>query len=232
MLNISTKTINPTASYRVTMTDDVFGDTKTKTMTGADLKELAYAVGHLYDMTADIIETTETAETTGTAEQTEQGAERDDRIAETAQDIETAHSIIKAMIKDIISQSARSAWARGVRNYALMLARNLREREKDAQRNGEPSTLRSREVVRAALLNGAEDWTQYSYGGCAYIYDEDIALHTCTASEYRRKRGGKLQPNPAETWLDVQARALYQASVKVLRAYDLALDAIREGARA
>ena len=90
MLNISTKTINPTASYRVTMTDPDFGSTEVKTMTGADLKELAFAVGHLYDMTADIIETTETAEQTAETTETAETTGRADRIADIMAEIRNA----------------------------------------------------------------------------------------------------------------------------------------------
>ena len=37
------------------------------------------------------------------------------------------------------------------------------------------------------------------------------------ALKYQRKRGGTLPPNGRETWLDVQARALYQAVQEILR---------------
>lgn len=67
MTDFNTKYLIPGAMYRVTMTDPDSNETQIKTMTGEDLKELAYAAGHLYDMTADIIETTETTETTETA---------------------------------------------------------------------------------------------------------------------------------------------------------------------
>lgn len=67
------------------------------------------------------------------------------------------------------------------------------------------------ELTEAVLPNGAADWSQYSYGGCALIYDGEIAETVCTPSELRCKRGGELQPNSRETWLDVQARALSQA---------------------
>ena len=43
-----------------------------------------------------------------------------------------------------------------------------------------------RKGVRAALLNGAERWQEYSDGGCSLIYDGDIAARVCTPSEYRR----------------------------------------------
>ena len=169
-------------------------------------------------------ETTETTETTETAEttETEQGAQRDARIVELMQ-------------KSIDCISPRSAWGRGVKLYACELLGSLAECVEWARKNGEPSPLESREAVRAALLNGAEDWSQYSCGGCSLIYNGDIAERLCSPSELKRKRGGELPPNAAEDWLDVQARALHRAAQYVIGAYDLAANGqylIREGARA
>ena len=73
-------------------------------------------------------------------------------------------------------------------------------------------------AVRAALLNGAQDWQEYSDGGCSLIYDGDIAARVCTPSEYKRSHGGERYPNSRETWLDVQARALSQAARLVCEA--------------
>ena len=65
------------------------------------------------------------------------------------------------------------------------------------------------------LLNGAKDWRAYSYGGLCLISDFDIALHYCTNSEFKRVRlkDGSIRQkaNASENWLDVQARALFQA---------------------
>ena len=72
------------------------------------------------------------------------------------------------------------------------------------------------------LLCGASDWRDYSYGGCAYCYNSDIASHYCTPSELKRTKNGMLKPNKMENWLDVQARALYQA-------YMLILEVLRRG---
>ena len=60
-------------------------------------------------------------------------------------------------------------------------------------------------------MNGAENWKEYSYGGCALCYDHDIAKHYCTPSELKKTKEGMRNPNSQETWLDVQARALHQA---------------------
>ena len=172
---------------------------------------------------------TETAETTETTETTETApAAEPETETETAERAETPE-IIARMVEIIIAAPARSAWARGVRAYAAELCGNLRRAATYAAETGTPSPLTDRETVRAALLNGARDWSEYSWGGCALIYDGHIAARLCTPSELRRTHGGQRDPNPRETWLDVQARALYQAGAVVLAAYD---KTTREGARA
>lgn len=102
-----------------------------------------------------------------------------------------------------------SAWVKGVREYAIEL---LKETE------GVPTEGQS---INDWLLCGAANWKQYSYGGCAFIYDEDIAKRLCCPSELKRKRNGELNPNSRETWLDVQARALGQAATMIRYAWHL-----------
>lgn len=104
------------------------------------------------------------------------------------------------IIQSIENKKAKSAWARGVKTYALELLDNLE----------------SDEVTLDALLNGARTWSEYSYGGSACIYDSEIAVRLCAASELHKKRGGELPPSKRETWLDCQARALSQASRMIL----------------
>lgn len=64
-------------------------------------------------------------------------------------------------------------------------------------------------------LNGASCWEQYSNGGCSLCYNADIAARVCTPSELKRTDGGMNAPNSRETWLDVQAHALYQACNRI-----------------
>lgn len=107
---------------------------------------------------------------------------------------------------------ARSAWDRGVKLYAGYLWSGMygcMTSPAALLQSGDGS----RRAFREALLNGARSWEEYSYGGCALIYDADIADWLCTPSEYRRSLGGKRNPNRSETWLDVQARALRAAEV-------------------
>ena len=108
----------------------------------------------------------------------------------------------------------KSAWYRGVTAYAVDLAEELEERIEHEGREPE-----SRAELTEWLLNGADSWSAYSWGGCSRIYDDDIARRLCTPSEFKRKRGGELRPNNREEWLDVQARALSQACGRVRSAW-------------
>ena len=108
----------------------------------------------------------------------------------------------------------RSAWARGVHSYAMELIDNLEERAAYEGRNPEPGTQ-----CKEWMLNGAQDWSQYSWGGSSLIYNSDIAERLCCPSELKRTRNGERRPNNREEWLDAQARALYQAARRVSRIY-------------
>ena len=107
---------------------------------------------------------------------------------------------MKSLQQRIEATPARSAWARGVRDAAIDLLDNLE----------------GREVKEANLLNGAQSWIEYSEGGSYLIYDADIAEAYCNPSELKRCKGGERAPNARESWMDVQARALYQASRLVI----------------
>ena len=122
---------------------------------------------------------------------------------------------IEKLYQSIESEKQRSAWNKGVTEYALELVEQLGE-----QINGgyfEESGLLEPKKVRVALLNGAADWNQYSWGGSALIYDSDIAKRLCCPSELKKTRNGERRPNSREEWLDVQARALYQAANRICR---------------
>lgn len=117
------------------------------------------------------------------------------------------NEIIRQATETINSSKARSAWVRDVRDYALDLVETLNQYDEI-----DPADLTSRELVERYLLDGASSCTRYSEGGCALIYNRDIARRLCTASELKLTRNGQRDPNARETWIDVQARALYQAA--------------------
>lgn len=98
----------------------------------------------------------------------------------------------------------RSAWSKGVKAKAVdMLVEMYRQG--------------ITHPTEADLLNGARDWYEWAQGGCGLVYDADIAKAYCTPSELKRTRGGELPPNSRESWLDVEARAAFQATNLILR---------------
>lgn len=116
----------------------------------------------------------------------------------------------------ILTQKERSAWKKGVKEYSFELLENLEGQIENGYLTNE--IFESPKLLDKAMLNGAENWSQYSWGGCSLIYDGDIAERLCTPSELKRTRNGERKPNRNEEWLDVQTRALYQAAIQIKNA--------------
>lgn len=106
-------------------------------------------------------------------------------------------------------KKSRSAWDRGVAEYMeellFGLAKWLRKLNPTT-----PATV----DVRELLLNGADNWTQYSFGGCSLIYNGDIAERLAPPS--RRKR----LENDGYTAMTYQARALEIAASRIVRLWN------------
>jgi hypothetical protein len=115
--------------------------------------------------------------------------------------------------RELSARPTRSAWDKGVRSYAAELFNDYIE-----GLNITDDSILIGKIEEADLLNGAKDWNQYSWGGCAEIYDSDICERLSTPSEIKKTKNGERRPNVNEEWLDVQARALYQAARLVLGA--------------
>lgn len=115
---------------------------------------------------------------------------------------------VEAIENAIENSKARSAWSKGVKDYAIDLLANI----------ADPESISTPAQLEETLLNGARNWSEYSWGGCALIYNGDIAEALCTPSELKRTRGGDRRPNSREEWLDVQARALFQACRLICKA--------------
>lgn len=134
-------------------------------------------------------------------------------------------------VRDIIvNRKTRSAWNRGVSVYAFYLLEDL---EANPTYDGRiPSDPRE---LTAWLLGGAKNWKQFSEGGCALIYDIDIAERLCSPSELKRltNKDGLLKdrPNPRETWLECQARALHQAATLICNEWPLYSGSSAKGVR-
>jgi hypothetical protein len=117
----------------------------------------------------------------------------------------------KDLLKAVEDLKAVSAWDKGVNEYAYEVVEAISEYVEDVELDN----------VENVLLNGASDWSQYSYGGSSLIYDSDIAERLCTPSELKKvtRKDGSVRDkaNSRESWLDCQARALYQAYVMINR---------------
>ena len=127
----------------------------------------------------------------------------------------------KAELLDLLTASRerierkpqRSAWNKGVNLYAFELLDSLEEFAEGGCLHAED--LADRKTRKKAMLNGAQNWQEFSWGGCSLIYNGDIAERLCTPSELKKTRNGERRPNSREEWLDTQARALFQASARV-----------------
>jgi hypothetical protein len=123
-------------------------------------------------------------------------------------------AIYDKITAELEARKDRSAWDKGINAYALELVEELKERAEYEGRNPE-----SEKECREWMLNGAQNWGQYSWGGSALIYNSDIAERLCCPSELKKTRNGERRPNSREEWLDTQARALFQACNRVARLY-------------
>lgn len=122
---------------------------------------------------------------------------------------------IEKLYQSIKDEKQRSAWDKGVTVYALELVKKLNNQIDDGY--FDEIDLSNIKKVQKALLDGAKDWRQYSWGGCSLVYSGDISKRLCCPSELKKTHNGERRPNSWEEWLDVQARALYQAANRVCR---------------
>ena len=118
--------------------------------------------------------------------------------------------------ESISAASERSAWRRGVKLYALELLDGLEEAIEGGYFSDDD--MIAPHLLERAMLNGARDWYEYSWGGCALIYNRQIAERLCTPYELKRTKYGASRPNCREDWHDVQSRALHQAAYLIKEA--------------
>ena len=118
--------------------------------------------------------------------------------------MEATKENIQAVRNIIENTKTRSAWSKGVKQYAFDLLDSFIEwSQYDVYI----------EINERTALNGAQNWIAWAWGGSGLVYHTDIAKRLCTASEREKwyKRGCPNRANPREKWLDVEARAVRQA---------------------
>lgn len=118
---------------------------------------------------------------------------------------------LQTLREKLENHKARSYWAAGVKEYAAEIIDTLEEKEKFYYMNAGEYDYTGSMQNHLDALNGAKNWEQYSRGGCSLVSNAAIARTLCTPSELEKTKDGEKQPNILEDWLDVQARALFQA---------------------
>lgn len=111
---------------------------------------------------------------------------------------------------------ARSAWEKGVINYADEL---LKAYLGNRGLSLEDIHVRIGKITEADLLRGAPNWERYSRGGMALVSNEDICRQLCTKAVFKKKMAGQVPPSAGgRDWLDFQVTALTEAAKIVLEA--------------
>lgn len=113
---------------------------------------------------------------------------------------------LERMLSIIECHKPRSAWDKGVKQYALEMLDNLSGNWVDLE-----FAFSNENTLYKTVLNGASSLMEYSEGGCALIYNRDIAERLCTPSELKKTDYGMKDPNKMESWIQCQTRALIQA---------------------
>ena len=134
-------------------------------------------------------------------------------------------NFIENVRKELDGMKQRSAWNRGVNEYAQGFVDDLEEWLKNGYVSLED--IQNTNRLEEILLNGADNWSHYSWSGCSLCYNYQIAERLCSPSELKKTHNGMRDPNSQEGWLDVQARALVQAYLRVRKA----IAKVREAAK-
>jgi hypothetical protein len=136
---------------------------------------------------------------------------------QTANETRTVRGVTVAEVRNVIkARKCRSAWDRGVQAAALDMCDDMDEwAEFNKWPNGYiPNGDYS--ATKKMLLNGAENWIQYSLGGCALVPNADIAERFLPPS----KRDAALRKSDIESdyLLNIQADGLRRAGCLIYNA--------------
>ena len=85
----------------------------------------------------------------------------------------------EATLENLKAVKCRSAWSKGVKEYAYMLLDNF-------FLHSDYKAINDCKSLHEALLNGTPNWTRFSYNCCALVLTEDIAKTLCSPSELKK----------------------------------------------
>ena len=95
---------------------------------------------------------------------------------------------IRCLVKKAPQRKNVSAWKNGVKNYALWLIDELPD-DYCMIFDNRAELKEQLKIFTKLLLNGADNWWQYSYYGNAYCYDNDIPCLGICAGQNNIARG-------------------------------------------
>lgn len=105
---------------------------------------------------------------------------------------------MKINIKALENVKVRSAWGKGVKEYAIEMLESIENVD----------AIQSKEELKKAILNGADSFRDYSYGGCALIYNADIAVRLCNRTELKRRKAESVNRTPTKIGLTCRQERL------------------------
>lgn len=139
---------------------------------------------------------------------------------------------LNSLISELTKEKARSYWSRAVQSDAIdMIDRMLSDCDNvvNGVFSGTLSEFLASCVNHVGIITDKIESVyscvpyikESSRGGNWLIYNDDIAEHYCTPSELKKvtHKDGTIRDhaNSREDWLDVQARAHYQALYRIMR---------------
>ena len=136
------------------------------------------------------------------------------------------------LVSQLSKEKVRSCWDRAVKSDAIDMIERVKsdcDHIVDGVFSGTVSEFLASCVNHVGIINAKIESVyscmpyinESSHGGNWLIYNDDIAAHYCTPSELKRvtHKDGTIRDhaNSREDWLDVQARAHYQALIRIMR---------------
>lgn len=130
---------------------------------------------------------------------------------------------IEELETKIAGNVPKSAWSRGVKSYALEMLEKIEDTDAQADTItlGDLINHVGYKFIKIGCFTGALGaCSEMSWGGKFEIYSEDIAQRLATPSEIKKcthKNGSFRNEFGKIHWLDIQARAIYQAVMLIQR---------------
>lgn len=136
------------------------------------------------------------------------------------------------LVSQLSKEKVRSCWDRAVQSDAIDMIERVKSdcgHVVNGVFSGTVSEFLAAVVNHVGIINSKIETVyscmpyikESSRGGNWLIYNDDIAAHYCTPSELKRvtHKDGSIRDhaNSREDWLEVQARAHYQALIRIMR---------------